>query len=84
MAAQAADGLKAAGQNGGAANMAGMGIGFGMMGNMMPNMNNMGAMQNPIAAQQMQQAAPQAPAAPAPAAPEAPATPAEGEKPAQA
>lgn len=90
MAAQAADGLKAAGQNGGAANMAGMGIGFGMMGNMMPNMNNMGAMQNPIAAQQMQQAAPQAPAAPAPAAPEAPAspeapaTPAEGETPAQA
>lgn len=90
MTAQAADGLKAAGQNGGVANMAGMGIGFGMMGNMMPNMNNMGAMQNPIAAQQMQQAAPQAPVAPAPAtpeapaAPEAPATPAEGETPAQA
>lgn len=94
MTAQAADGLKAAGQNGGAAGMAGMGIGFGMMGNMMPNMNNMGAMQNPIAQQQMQQAQQMqqtAPAAPAPtpaetapAAPEAPTAPAEGETPEQA
>lgn len=94
MTAQAADGLKAAGENGGAFGMAGMGIGFGMMGNMMPNMNNMGAMQNPIAQQQMQQAAqqPAAPVAPAPAPEtpvastegETPAAPTEGEKPQQA
>ncbi len=66
MQAQVADGMKAAGENGG--NMAAMGMGYGMvnMNGMAPNMAAAGQMVNPIQQQQMQQAAqPVAPAAPA-------------------
>lgn len=89
---QIAEGFNAAGQNGGAAGMMGMGMAMGMNGGMGGAMMNaqgaMPAQQNPIFAQQqaqMQQmqaaqapAQPAAPATPAPApvAPEAPVAPA--------
>ena len=71
---QIAEGFNAAGNNGGAGNMMGMGMGVGMMGGMAGIAQPMGT--NPVTAQQ--QAAPVAPAAPAaaPAEPAAPAAPA--------
>jgi membrane protease subunit (stomatin/prohibitin family) len=78
---QIAEGFNAAGNNGGAGNMMGMGMGVGMMGGMAGIAQPMGT--NPVTAQQ--QAAPAAPAAPAAApapAPEAPAAPAAPEAPA--
>ena len=82
---QIAEGFNAAGNNGGAGNMMGMGMGVGMMGGMAGIAQPMGT--NPVTAQQ--QAAAAAPAAPAaapaePAAPAAPAAPETPETPAAA
>lgn len=65
---QIAEGFNAAGNNGGATNMMGMGMGVGMMGGMSGIAQPMGV--NPVTAQQAAQAA--QPVAPAPAAPTAP------------
>ena len=79
---QIAEGFNAAGNNGGAGNMMGMGMGVGMMGGMAGIAQPMGT--NPVTAQQ--QAAAAAPAAPAaaPAEPAAPAAPETPETPAAA
>lgn len=65
---QIAEGFNAAGNNSGATNMMGMGMGVGMMGGMSGIAQPMGV--NPVTAQQAAQAA--QPVAPAPAAPTAP------------
>ena len=65
---QIAEGFNTAGNNGGATNMMGMGMGVGMMGGMSGIAQPMGV--NPVTAQQAAQAA--QPVAPAPAAPTAP------------
>ncbi len=65
---QIAEGFNMAGNNGGATNMMGMGMGVGMMGGMSGIAQPMGV--NPVTAQQAAQAA--QPVAPAPAAPTAP------------
>lgn len=66
---QIAEGFNAAGNNGGATNMMGMGMGVGMMGGMSGIAQPMGV--NPVTAQQQAAQAAQ-PAASAPAAPTAP------------
>lgn len=68
---QIAEGFKAAGSNGGAANMMGMGMGVGMMGGMAGMAQPMGT--NPVQAQQASQPAPQPAQPEQPDAPEAPA-----------
>ena len=81
---QIAEGFNAAGNNGGAGNMMGMGMGVGMMGGMAGIAQPMGT--NPVTAQQQAAPAPapapEAPAAPAAPAAEAPATPEAPETPA--